>query len=298
MSNTKLALPANDAAVVAVPALTLSAEVCSDIFTRTTSWVKAADKAEKAAIGLVDSLISAKVLPEHLTAEKGEADFMRGMSLAVIAAFPEKAQVLLSYTDTLPKGDWDVEKPFQYNNATKRTWQQRIGARLGDIRRGLEARYVAQAAAKAKAEQESILKAQAEATAKANAEAAKAAEAEAEAKVKAAKAADKALKAKATDQVALVKAAAEAKAQADAETTLKEAAAKAAVEAKAAEDRLKAEAVARAEAQVATGLRDSLVAIWTKQKDQVQKATAPLFDVAKVTKALDALIAEVMVVRK
>jgi hypothetical protein len=296
MANTTSALPANEA--VAVSKLTLSAQAVADIFGRTTLWVAAADKADKAAVGLIDTLVAAKVLPDHLRAETGDAEFMRGMSVAIVAAFPAKAQALLSYTDKLPPGDWDKEKPFQYNNATKRTWQQRIGGRMGDIRNGLAARYVAMAAAKAAADQAAILKAQAEKTAAADKAAAKAAEAEAEAKVKAAKAADKALKAKATDQVALAQAAKAAADQAAAETALKEVAAKAAADAKAAEDKLKAEAVARAEAQVATGLRDSLVAIWTKQKQQVQAAKAPLFEAAKVTKALDDLIALVMVVRK
>lgn len=296
MSNTKSVVSANEA--VAVPKLTLSAAAVADIFGRTTLWVAAADKADKAAVGLLDTLVAAQVLPGHLRAETGDAEFMRGMSIAIVAAFPAKAQTLLAYTDKLPLGDWNKEKPFQYNNVTKRTWQQRIGSRMGDIRNGLAARYVAMTAAKAAADQAAILEAQAEKTAAANAEAARAAEAEAEAKVKAAKAADKALKARATDQVALAQAAKAAADHAAAETALKEAAAKAAADAKAAEDKLKAEAIARAEAQVATGLRDSLVAIWTKQKQQVQAAKAPLFDVAKVTKALDALIAEVMVVRK
>ena len=296
MANTKSAVPANEA--VAVPKLTLSAAAVADIFGRTTLWVAAADKADKAATGLLDTLVAAKVLPDHLRAETGDAEFMRGMSVAIVAAFPAKAQALLSYTDKLPQGDWDVNKPFQYNNATKRTWQMRIGGRMGDIRNGLAARYIKAKAEADQAAQAAILKAQAEKTAAANAEAAKAAQAEAEAKVKAAKAADKALKAKATDQVALAQAAKAAADQAAAETALKEAAAKAAAEAKALEDKLKAEAAARAEAQVATGLRDSLVAIWTKQKQQVQAAKAPLFDVAKVVAALDTLIAEVMVVRK
>lgn len=296
MSNSKSVVSANEA--VAVPKLTLSAAAVADIFGRTTLWVVAADKAEKAAVGLIDTLLAAQVLPEHLTAATGDAEFMRGMSIAIVAAFPAKAQALLAYTDKLPSGHWDKAKPYQYNNVTKRTWQQRIGSRMGDIRNALATRQVAMTAAKAAADQTAMLEAQAEKTAAAEAEAVRAAEAEAMAKVKAAKAADKALKARSTDQVALAQAAKVAADHAAAETALKEVAAKAAADAKALEDKLKAEAVAKAEAQVATGLRDNLVAIWTKQKQQVQAAKAPLFDAAKVIKALDALIAEVMVVRK
>lgn len=300
MANTKSAVPAPVAAVVpaVVPALVVSQDAAADIFSRTTLWVKAADKADKAAVGLMDSLVAAKVLPEHLTAEKGEVEFMRGMSKAVVEAFPSQAQALLQYTDKLPSGEWDVNKQFQYNNATKRAWQQRIGARLGDIRRGLEARYARAAIEAAKAAEAVKAAAAAEALAKANAEAAKAAEAEAKAKAAAAKAEAKASVAKASNKAALAAEAAKAAEALELATAAKAVEAAKAAEAKASEDKLKAEAVARAEAQVATGLRDSLVAIWTKQVEQVRKASNPIFDAPKVIKALDALIAEVMVVRK
>jgi len=300
MSNSKSAVPAQVAAVVpaVIPALVVPAAEAAEIFSRTTLWVKAADKADKAAIGLMDTLMAAKVLPDHLTAEKGELAFVRGMQQAVVEAFPLQAQTLLQYTDKLPSGDWDVLKPYQYNNATKRTWQMRIGGRMGDIRRGLEARYARAAVEAAKAAEAVKAAAAAEALAKANAEAAKAAEAEALAKAAAAKAEAKASVAKASNKAAL---AAEAAKAAEALELAKAAtaveAAKAA-EAKASEGKLKAEGVARAEAQVATGLRDSLVAIWTKQIEQVRKASNPIFDAPKVIKVLDALIAEVMVVRK
>jgi len=300
MSNSKSAVPAQVAAVVpaAVPALIVPAAAAADIFSRTTLWVKAADKADKAAIGLMDTLMAAKVLPDHLTAEKGELAFVRGMQQAVVEAFPLQAQTLLQYTDKLPSGDWDVLKPYQYNNATRRTWQMRIGGRMGDIRRGLEARYARAAVEAAKAAEAVKAAAAAEALAKANAEAAKAAEAEALAKAAAAKAEAKASVAKASNKAAL---AAEAAKAAEALELAKAAtaveAAKAA-EAKALEDKLKAEGIARAEAQVATKLRDAFVATWQSQKEQAQKATKPSIPVAEVVKMLDDLIAMVMVAKK
>ena len=300
MSNSKSAVPAPVAAVVpaVVPALVISQEAAAEIFIRTTKWVKAADSADKAAIGLLDTLMAAQVKPEHLRAETGEVEFMRGMSQAVVLAFPEKAQALLQYTDKLPSGDWDVNKPYQYNNATKRTWQMRIGSRLGDIRNGLVTRYAKAEIEAAKAAEAAEAAKAAEALAKANAEAEKAAEAEAKAKAAAAKAEAKASVAKASNKAALAAEAAKAAEALELATAAKTVEAAKAVEAKALEDKLKAEAVARAEAQVATGLRDSLVAIWTKQVEQVRKASNPIFDAPKVIKALDALIAEVMVVRK
>ena len=297
MANTKSAVPAIEA--VAVPSkLTLGAEVVADIFGRTTAWSKAADKAEKAAVGLMDVLFAAGIKPDDLLAEKGDPDFIRGMGVAIVEGFDIKVQALLQHTDKLPEGTFDKANPVAYNNGTKRYHQGRIGSRFGDIRRGLEARYTLAAQAKVKAETEAMLKAQAEKTAKANAEAAKAAEADAMAKVKAAAAEAKAAKAKGSDKAALAAAAAKAAEAAALEAAAKAVADKAAAEAAALEAAAKAEAVARVEAEIATKLRDAFVATWKSQKEQAQKATKPSIPVPEVVAALDALIALVMVVKK
>ena len=291
MSNSKSAVPTLD--VVAVPAIAfpvLSAVVSADIFSRTTKYVIETDRAEKAAIGLIDTLYAAGIKPVHLYSDKGDADFLRGMSAAIVAGFDVKVQALLQYTDKLPEGVFDKKaKTVEYNNGTKRYHQTRIGSRFGDIRNGLAARIVMVEAEAAKAADAVAAEAAKAATAKANAEAAKAAEAEALAKVKAAAAEAKAAKAQGSDKAALaVVLEAAAKAVAD----------KAAAEAKVAEDAAKAAAIARVEAEIANKLRDAFVATWKLQKEQAQKATKPSIPVPEVVAALDALIALVMVTKK
>ena len=299
MSNTKSALPANDAAVVVVPFPVLAADTSADIFKRTTQYVVTTERAEKAAIGLIDVLFAAGIKPIHLTAEKGDPDFMRGMSVAIVAGFSIEVQALLTYTDKLPEGVFNKNaKTVEYNNGTKRYHQSRIGGRFGDIRRGLESRIIIAEAEAAKAKAAADLKVQAEITAKANAEAARAAEAEALAKAKAAVAELKAAKAKGNDKAAATKAAVDTKAAAALEAAAKAVADKAAAEAKALQDKMQAEAIARVEAEIATKLRDDLVAVWKGQKEKVQKAVKPTVPVAEIVKALDALIALVMVVKK
>ena len=300
MANTKPALPTLD--VVAVPAIAfpvLSAVVSADIFSRTTKYVIETDRAEKAAIGLIDTLYAAGIKPVHLYSDKGDADFLRGMSAAIVAGFDKKVQALLQYTDKLPEGVFDKKaKTVEYNNGTKRYHQTRIGSRFGDIRNGLAARIVMVEAEAAKAADAVAAEAAKAATAKANAEAAKAAEAEALAKVKAAAAEAKAAKAKGSDKAALADKAAKAAEAVVLEAAAKAVADKAAAEAKVAEDAAKAAAIARVEAEIANKLRDDLVAVWKGQKEKVQKAVKPTVPVAEIVKALDALIALVMVVKK
>ena len=153
MSNSKSAVPTLD--VVAVPAIAfpvLSAVVSADIFSRTTKYVIETDRAEKAAIGLIDTLYAAGIKPVHLYSDKGDADFLRGMSAAIVAGFDVKVQALLQYTDKLPEGVFDKKaKTVEYNNGTKRYHQTRIGSRFGDIRNGLAARIVMVEAEAAKA---------------------------------------------------------------------------------------------------------------------------------------------------
>ncbi len=299
MANTKSAVPTPD--VVALPAIAfpvLSAVIQADIFSRTTKYVIETDRAEKAAIGLIDTLYAAGIKPAHLYSDKGDADFLRGMSAAIVAGFSTEVQTLLQYTDKLPEGVFDKKaKTVEYNNGTKRYHQTRIGSRFGDIRNGLAARIVMVEAEAARAADAVAAEAAKAASAKANAEAARAAEAEALAKVKAAVAEAKAAKAKGSDKAALADKAAKAAEAVALEAAAKAVADKAAAEAKAAEDATKAAAVARVEAEIANKLRDAFVTTWKLQKDQAQKAVKPSIPVPEVVKMLDALIALVMVAK-
>lgn len=300
MSNSKSALPAQDAIAVALPVIAFPVTEITELCSRIKVWSGLEHKSDKAAQSVVDLLVANKVTPRMLMANDPLCDkeLYAAMWQATIEGKPVTMQKLITFKGKLPNIPYDPENKLAFNAESKRRAINVIGANLGDLRKRLETRITEEAAAKAEAAAKvEAAKIEAE-TAKAAQEATKAAEAHAKAEVKADKAAAAALKAIPADQAKAAAEAAEAKA----------AAAKAAQEA--AQEAAKAEAAKAAqEAAMALVLANksqttldakkaSYIAAWTSQKKRIQEDTNPGFDAAKIIKMLDAMISELVVVRK
>lgn len=299
MSNTKSALPAQDAVAVAVAAAFPATEV-NELCSRVKVWSGLEHKADKAAQTVVDLLFAHKVVPKMLLATDPLCDkaLYGAMWQALIDGKPVTMQKLITFKGKLPNVPYDPANKIAFNAESKRRAIGVIGANMGDLRKKLEARIAEADAAKAEAEAKAeAARIEAE-TAKAAAEAAKAAEAHAKAEAKADKAAALALKANPVDQAKAAADAAEAKAAADAAADKAAQEAAKAAAAKTAQEAAMQLVLANKAQTTKEARKASLIAAWTHQKKTIQDATDPGFDAAKIIKMLDAMISELVVIQK